>query len=66
VRERGDGLCFALESRERLGIGRNGFGQNLDRDVPVELAVPRPVHLSHPTRAKRCEDFVRAETGAGD
>ena len=35
-------------------------GQDLDRDVAVELLVPRPVDFAHPTRAERREDLVGA------
>ena len=58
-------LRLALEPRERVGIRGDGLGQNLDRDVPVELPVPRPVHLPHPARAERREDLVGAEARAG-
>ena len=39
--------------------------QDLDRDVAVELLVPRPVHLAHPTGTQRREDLVGAETSSG-
>ena len=50
--KRRDRLRFALEPRERVGIGRDGLGQNLDRDVSIELLVPRPVDLAHPARRR--------------
>ena len=60
MRQRRDGLRFALEPRERVGIRGDGLGQDLDRDVPIELLVPRPVDLSHPTRAERRRGSRRA------
>ena len=63
MRERRDGLRLALEPRERVGIGGDGFGEDLDRDVAVELRVPRPVDLAHAARAERREDLVGAEAG---
>ncbi len=53
MRERRDGLRFALETRERVGVRGDGLGKDLDRDIPVELPVPRPVNLAHPARAER-------------
>ena len=60
-----DRLCFALEPGERVGIGGNRLRQDLDRDVAVELAVPRPVNLSHSAGPEGSEDLVGAQTGAG-
>ena len=65
MRERRDGLRLALEPGERVRIGGDGLREDLDRDVPVELPVPRPVDLAHPARAERREDLVGAETGPG-
>ena len=65
VRERGDGLRLALEAREGGGVRREALGKDLDRDVAVEFRVARAVDLSHPARAERPEDFVRAEARTG-
>ena len=64
MRKRRDRLRFALEPRQRVGIAGDGRGQDLDRDVPIELRVPRLPDLSHPARAERREDLVRPETRA--
>ena len=58
--------AFASRSNrcERVRIGGDGLRQDLDRDVPIELSVPCAVHLSHPARAQRRDDFVGAETGS--
>jgi hypothetical protein len=47
------------------GVVREGFGEDLDRDVSVQLGVARPVHLPHPAFANLRGDFVDAETRAG-
>ena len=64
MRQRGDGLGLSLEARESARILREVRGEDLDRDVPIELCVLRPVDLSHAARAERREDLVGAETGA--
>ena len=45
--QRGEQLRFALEAREAVGIVREDVGQNLDRDVAIQLSYrgrdrPRP------------------------
>ena len=45
--ERRDGPGLAFKTREGLGIGGDGLRQHLDRDIPAEPGVPRPIHLSH-------------------
>ena len=54
-------LRLALEPRQPLGVLGHRLRQDLDRDLAVELGVPRPVHLSHPARAERRQDLVGAE-----
>ena len=51
--ERGEDLRLALEAREPLGIARERVGQNLQRDVAVELGVAGPIDLAHPAGADR-------------
>ena len=63
--QRRDRLRLALEPGQRVGIGGDGLREDLDRDVPVQLRVPRPVDLPHPARAERREDLVGAETRPG-
>jgi hypothetical protein len=62
--ERRQRLRFARESRQAIGIAGKGVRQDLQRDLTIELRVPRAVDLAHPARADRRDDFVRAETGA--
>jgi hypothetical protein len=38
--------------------------EDLDGERPLETGIARPVHLAHTTRAKRGDDFIRAETRA--
>ena len=65
MRQRRDRFRLALEARQRIGIVRDGLRQDLDRDVAVELPVPRLVHLAHAARAERRQDLVGAEFRAG-
>ncbi len=48
-------MRFAFEAFAEVGLC------NLDRDQAVETCVARLVHFSHPTRANRRENLVRAE-----
>src|SRR6266508_3892703 len=57
---------FLLESAQPVRVPREGRRQDLDRNLAREPGIPRPVNLSHPSRAKRGEDFVRAETRTGN
>jgi hypothetical protein len=61
VRERGHGLRFALEARERLRLAGKPRRQHLDRDVAVELLVARLPDLTHAPRAERGEHPIRSE-----
>src|SRR5215471_21294852 len=38
---------FALKAREPLGVARERFGQDLDRDEAIELDIARAIHLAH-------------------
>ena len=49
--QRRERLRFARESRQAIGVVREGFGQNLDRDVAVQLRVARTIDLAHPAGA---------------
>ena len=65
MRKGRNGLGLALETGERAGIGCDGLGEDLDRDVPIQLPVPRLVDLTHPTRAKRRQDLVGTDVCTG-
>ena len=51
--ERREDLRFALEPREPIGIAGEGVGQDLQRDVAIELRVARAIDLPHPAGADR-------------
>jgi len=63
--ERGEHFGFALEPRQPSGIAGEGGRQHLDGDRAPQVRIRRPVHLSHPARTDRGQQFVGAETGAG-
>ena len=65
VIERRQGLRFAIESRQALGISGQRLGQDLDRDLPIEPRIAGPIHLAHATDAKLSRDFVDAEPASG-
>ena len=65
VVERRDRVRLPLETRERVGVLRQRFGEHLDRNVALQLRIPRLVDLAHAPGTERREDFVGAETGAG-
>ena len=58
--------ALRAESAPAVGIEREGIRQDLDRDVAIELRVARAIDLAHAARADRRDDFVRAETSAGN
>jgi hypothetical protein len=61
--QRGQKLRFAAESGEPRRVRGERARQHLDRDVAVELRVPRAVDLAHSTLAEGSEDLVGAEAG---
>jgi len=58
VIQRGQELGLAPEAREPIGIVDESLRQHLDRDVPLELGVPRPPDLAHAARADRLDDLI--------
>ena len=63
--QRREGLRFAREPREAIGIARERVGQDLERDVAIQLRVARAIHLPHAALADLRGDFVDAEARAG-
>jgi hypothetical protein len=63
--QRGERPGFTFEAGQAVGVMREGLGQDLDRDVAVQLRIARAKDLPHPAFANRCGDFVDAEAGAG-
>src|SRR5512144_2941034 len=62
---RGEELRLPLEPLPPLFTFEELFRQNLDRDVPRQPQVPRPIDLPHPARADLAEDLVGTELRAG-
>jgi len=52
---------FAGKPRAALGVRRELRWKDLDRDLALELAVPRAIDLPHAPGAERREDRVRSE-----
>jgi hypothetical protein len=63
--QRGGGTRLLLEPREAVAVVRDGFRENLERDLASQPRVLRPIDLPHPSRAERGEHLVRPEPGAG-
>jgi hypothetical protein len=61
MRERRDGLRFALEAFACVGVDGQVRRQDLDRHVAGEPGVVGTVHLAHPACAQRCQDLVLTE-----
>jgi len=57
--DRGDGSSFALEAFIKLRSG------NFHGDGTIKASVSGLVHITHPTRTNRRENFVRTELFAG-
>ena len=51
-----------LESLQPVRVLRERGRQDLDRHFAPESRIPRPVHLSHPSRPERRQDLVGAES----
>ena len=62
--QRRERLRFACESCQAIGVTREGVGQDLQRDVAIELQVTGAIDLSHTPFAKERGDLVDAEAGA--
>ena len=63
VAQPGDGLRFALETRQALSVLGEVGGQYLERHLAVEPGVARTVHLAHATLAEQPDDLVVRERG---
>src|SRR5262249_974255 len=60
VESRG-GARLLLEALQPPAVIGDLLLQDLERDPAREPRVPRPIDLTHPTRAERREDLVRAQ-----
>ena len=63
--QRGDGACFALEARARVGARGERRREHFDGDIASEPRVARPINVSHTATAEGGHDFVRTEHGSG-
>ena len=64
--ERGQHLRLAPEACEAIAIERERVGDDLQRDVAIQLGIARAIHLAHPAGAESGDDLVGTETGAGN
>ena len=60
-----DGPRLPFEPNLQLRLSAEPLRHDLDRDLPVQPRVPSPIHLSHPARAERRENLIRAEPRSG-
>jgi hypothetical protein len=66
VIERGENFGFALESRHAVSIPRKRFWQDLNGYIAAKFRITGTVNLTHPARTNSGENFVRAQTAAGE
>jgi hypothetical protein len=55
---------FRFKRARRSGPSANAVGQDLQRDVPIQLDVAGAKHFAHATRAEAIQDLIATETGA--
>ena len=65
VIQRREGLGFTLEAGEPISVVRERLGQDLDRDVAIQLRVAGPEDLPHAAFADAGDNFVDTQTGTG-
>ena len=59
--ERGQQLRLTLETGDAIRITCEGFRQDLQRDLAIQLNIARAIDLAHSARPKGGENLVRAE-----
>ena len=57
--QRGEDLRFTPETREAIGIQREGRGPDLERDVAIEVGIVRPIDLAHAAGADEFDGSCR-------
>ena len=62
--QRGERLRFAREAGEAFRVQRKELGQDLDRDVAIELGIARAIDLAHAARTECADHFISAQAGA--
>jgi hypothetical protein len=56
---------LAFETREAIGIARDGVGQDFNRDIATESDVVGALHLAHAAAADECGDLIRRQSSPG-
>lgn len=62
--QRGQRAGLPAQPRQEMLVASELLGQNLDRHVPAERRVVRPVDLSHPALAQELQDLVGTKSPA--
>ena len=65
MRERGEGLCFALEPGAALGVAAKALRQQLDGNVSSQAHVPRAIDVAHPPGPDEGSNLVGTNVSAG-
>jgi hypothetical protein len=65
VVQRGQDFSFTLEPCEAIRVAGDRYGQHLDRNGPLEIAVGGAIDLTHTTRTDLRGDFVGTDVRAG-
>ena len=65
VRERRDGLRFALETLAERRVGGQPGRQDLDGHIAAEPCVPAAIHFAHAARAGGRHDFIGTQARPG-
>lgn len=59
--QRRERLGFTLEAREAIGVAGERVGQDLERDIAIQLRIARAKHLAHAAFAELVEDAIGPE-----
>ena len=62
--ERGEVLRLSLESSQTFGVVGEGVGQDLQRDVAMQLGVAGAIDLAHAAGTDGGLDLIRSESCA--
>src|SRR5712664_3923123 len=57
-------MGLAPKTHQQVGVVREIRGQNLDRNLSIEVPIVSPVHVPHSARPHRRKNLVRAQHGA--
>src|SRR5713226_2539312 len=63
--ERGNSARFALKALLAVHIRGELERQDLNGDIAPQPCIPRAIHLAHPARAERVQDFVGSQPNSG-